>query len=104
MPFTPENLKTLYDKRITPEYLKLLRQNEQSAEFHSALKDDRNNVVREVKDPTGITSKTYELFSYQTIWISYEWGLSQSTAKGGFAPDGGRPWINSTGPGSGSRK
>lgn len=63
MSFTAENLKTLYDKRITPEYLKLLRQTRIPGVSFAVI-DCRNGVVREVKDPTGITSKTFDyLFS-----------------------------------------
>lgn len=62
MPFNEINLKALYDKRITPETLRLLRQT-RIKDVSFCLKNNQNGVVREVKDPTGITSKTLELFS-----------------------------------------
>ena len=61
MPFNENNLKKLYDKRITPEDLKLLSQ-KRIGELTFSLRDERNNTVRQIKDATGILHKTLDLF------------------------------------------
>ena len=61
MPFNQENLKELFDKRITPENIKELSQ-KRISEISFCLKDEKNNTVREVKDATGIPTKTLDLF------------------------------------------
>ena len=61
MPFNESNLKELFDKRITPENIKELSQ-KRISEISFCLKDEKNNTVREVKDATGIATKTLDLF------------------------------------------
>lgn len=61
MSFSENNLKKLYDKRITPEDLKLLSQ-KRIGELTFSLKDERNNTVRQIKDATGILHKSMDLF------------------------------------------
>jgi hypothetical protein len=61
MEFNEANVKALFDKRITPEDLKLMGQKRPiSLEF--VVKDERNGVVRDVRDATGIPHKTLDLF------------------------------------------
>lgn len=71
MPFNSENVKKLYEKRITPETMKLLRQSRMGDNVTFALKDIRNNTTRDVKDPTGIVTKTLELFSTKSFDYLY---------------------------------
>ncbi|HEX9319400.1 MAG TPA: hypothetical protein VF884_10740 [Nitrososphaeraceae archaeon] len=71
MPFNQENVKKLYDKGITAETLKLLRQTRMGENVVFCLKDLRNNTTREVKDPTGIVTKTLELFSTKSYEYLY---------------------------------
>ena len=56
MPFNEKNLKELFDKRITPDELKLMGQ-KRMLTLSFAVKDERNNVVRDVRDATGIPSQ-----------------------------------------------
>ena len=53
MPFNEKNLKVLFEKRITSEDLKLIRQ-KRMITLDFAVKDERNGVVRDVRDATGI--------------------------------------------------
>ena len=59
MPFNEKNLKELFDKRITPDELKLMGQ-KRMLTLSFAVKDERNNVVRDVQDATGIPSQDIE--------------------------------------------
>ena len=52
MPFNEKNLSILYEKRITPEDLKLIGQR-RIISLSFSVKDARNGVVRDVKDATG---------------------------------------------------
>ena len=61
MPFNEKNLSILYEKRITPEDLKLIRQ-KKIINLSFSVKDVRNGVVRDVKDATGILHKSKDLF------------------------------------------
>ena len=61
MPFNEKNLSILYEKRITPEDLKLIGQR-RIISLSFSLKDARNGVVRDVKDATGILHKSMDLF------------------------------------------
>ena len=49
MPFNEKNLKILFDKRLDDKVV-------------FCVKLESNNTVHEVKDATGIATKTYELF------------------------------------------
>ena len=49
LPFNEKNLKMLYDKRINDNIV-------------FCLKEQKNGTVHDVKDATGIASKTLELF------------------------------------------
>ncbi len=49
MPFNEKNLKILFDKRLDDKVT-------------FVVKEERNGTVHEVKDATGIASKTFELF------------------------------------------
>ena len=61
MPFNEKNLSILYEKRITPEDLKLIGQR-RIISLSFSVKDVRNGVVRDVKDATGILHKSMDLF------------------------------------------
>ena len=61
MPFNEKNLSILYEKRITPEDLKLIGQR-RIISLSFSLKDARSGVVRDVKDATGILHKSMDLF------------------------------------------
>ena len=61
MPFNEKNLSILYEKRITPEDLKLIGQR-RIISLSFSLKDARNGLVRDVKDATGILHKSMDLF------------------------------------------
>lgn len=69
MPFNEKNLKELFDKRITPADLQLMGQ-KRPISLTFAVKDERNNVVREVKDATGIPHKTLDLFLKQFDYLA----------------------------------
>jgi hypothetical protein len=60
MPFNEANLKALFAKRITPEEKQIGQKKLLSLAF--SVKDERNNVVRDVRDVTGIPHKTLDLF------------------------------------------
>jgi hypothetical protein len=68
MPFNEKNLKALFDKRITPEDLKLMGQ-KRMLTLSFCVKDERTGVVREVKDATGIPHKTLDLFLKQFDYL-----------------------------------
>jgi hypothetical protein len=61
MPFNEKNVSILYEKRITPEDLKLIGQR-RIISLSFSLKDARSGVVRDVKDATGILHKSMDLF------------------------------------------
>ena len=61
MPFNEKNLSILYEKRITPEDLKLIGQ-KRIISLSFSVKDARSGVVRDVKDATGILHKSMDLF------------------------------------------
>ena len=69
MPFNEKNVKELFDKRITPEDLKLMGQ-KRMITLSFAVKDERNGVVREVKDATGIPHQTLDLFLKQFDYLA----------------------------------
>jgi hypothetical protein len=68
-PFNEKNLKELFDKRITPEDLKLMGQ-KRPISLAFCVKDERTGVVREVKDATGIPHKTLDLFLKQFDYLA----------------------------------
>jgi hypothetical protein len=71
MPFNEKNLKQLYEKRITPELLRLLKQT-RLGQISFSIKDERTSVVREVRDATGIEHKTLELFMKPFDYLANE--------------------------------
>jgi hypothetical protein len=75
LPFNEKNLKQLFERRITPEDAKLLRQKRISG-LSFSIKDERTGVVRDVRDATGIEHKTLELFSKQFNYLANEDYLS----------------------------
>lgn len=50
MSFNEKNLKVLFDKRITPENIKELGQKRMSSTVSFSIKDEKNNVVRDIRD------------------------------------------------------
>ena len=69
MPFNEKNVKLLFEKRITPEDLKVLRQ-KRMAELMFSVKDEKNGAVRDVRDATGILHKTMDLFLKQFDYLA----------------------------------
>lgn len=69
MPFNEKNLRTLFDKRITPEDLKLMGQ-KRMITLAFSVKDERNGVVRDVRDATGILHKSMDLFLKQFDYLA----------------------------------
>lgn len=69
MPFNEKNVKTLFDKRITPEDLKLMGQ-KRVITLAFSVKDERNGVVRDVRDATGIPHKSLDLFLKQLDYLA----------------------------------
>ena len=61
MPFNEKNCKELFERRITPEDLKLIGQR-RIISLSFSLKEARNGVVRDIKDATGILHKSMDLF------------------------------------------
>lgn len=68
MPFNDKNLKQLFDKRVTSEDLRELGQ-KRMISLSFCVKDDRNGVVREVKDATGIEHKSLELMTKEFDYL-----------------------------------
>lgn len=79
--------------------MKLLHQTRMGDNVTFALKDIRNNTIRDVKDPTSITSKTRELFCTRSFEDLYN-GVYQSTTQSKTSAACGGPWNFATGPGS----
>jgi hypothetical protein len=69
MPWNEKNLKQLFDKRITPESARELGQKRISGLAFN-IKDERNGIVRDVRDATGIEHKTLELFMKEFDYLS----------------------------------
>jgi hypothetical protein len=69
MPFNEKNCKELFEKKITPEDLKLMGQ-KRMITLAFSVKDERNGVVREVRDATGILHKTMDLFLKQFDYLA----------------------------------
>jgi hypothetical protein len=69
MSFNEKNLKALFDKRITSEDLKLMGQ-KRMITLAFSVKDERNGVVRDVRDATGIPHKTMDLFLKQFDYLA----------------------------------
>ena len=69
MPFNEANVKALFDKRITPDDLKLMGQRS-TISLTFAVKDERTGVVRDVRDATGIPHKTLDLFLKQFDYLA----------------------------------
>jgi hypothetical protein len=69
VPFNEKNLKALFDKRITPEDHKLMGQ-KRMITLAFSVKDERNSVVRDVRDATGIPHKTMDLFLKQFDYLA----------------------------------
>jgi hypothetical protein len=61
MPFNEKHFSILYEKRITPEDLKLIGQ-KRIISLSFSLKDARSGVVRDIRDATGILHKSMDLF------------------------------------------
>jgi hypothetical protein len=61
IPFNEKNVSILYEKRVTPEDLKLIGQ-KRIISLSFSLKDARNGVVRDIRDATGILHKSMDLF------------------------------------------
>lgn len=57
----PNSRETVYEVRFTPDNAKALYNLRQDDNVVFYVKDER--LVRELKDPTGIVSKTFELFA-----------------------------------------
>jgi hypothetical protein len=64
LPFNEANVKALFDKRITPEDLKLMGQ-KRMITLAFSVKDERTGVVRDVRDATNIPHKSLDLFMKQ---------------------------------------